>query len=526
MMRVVSKLVSSAVALMITACAVGPNYHQPKTTAPDEFIDRSRAAPASSADSVDPARWWHSLNDPHLDSLVERAIQANPDIEIALTRLQEAREYQAVYAGDALPVVAGNAAAARGTGSDTTRAGGSSALRAGDNKGALPIHQIAGFAATWEIDLFGGIRREIEAGRYDIQAAQAARNAVLISVVADVASDYVDLRGLQMRMTILQANIDTTLRSRDLAQSRYDRGITNELDLQLATREYARLKSDLPTLQSDIAAVESGLATLLDEYPESLHDELDKPGVIPDLPAGVATGMPVDLLKRRPDIRQSERQLAAATARIGVATSNLFPKLGLIGGIGTQSTAITLQHGTHIWDFGPSVYWPLLDFGALDALVSVADLQAHEQLVAYRKTVIDAVKDADDAIADYVAQQQRVSNLTDAVAASQRAVDLAQQRYDRGLTDYLNVVDAQRQQYTLEDEYTSAQQRAAESFIYLYRALGGGWEHYQSLPPIHHPEPAVVAAFARLIASDDPQRTPRLNQRLSAPVTTRPGTSQ
>lgn len=498
--------VTAAIGMALAACAVGPDYHQPKSVLPDHFIAAPPAAPGAPADSIDPAQWWHCLHDAQLDSLVERAIKANPDIEIALTRLQEAREHEAVFAGDALPVVAGDAAAARGTGSDTTRAGASPALRAGDNKGSLPIHQIAGFTATWEIDLFGGIRRAIEAGHYDVQAAQAARNAALITVVADVARDYVDLRALQMRQAILQANIDTTAQSRDLAQTRFDRGLTNELDLQLANREYARLEADLPTLRSDIATVESSLATLLDQYPEALHDELARPGVMPDLPAGVATGMPLDLLERRPDIHESERRLAAATARIGIATSNLFPRIGLVGGIGAQSSSIGLQHGTHIWDFGPQVYWPLLDFGALDALVSVADLQAHEQLVAYRKTVVQAVKDADDAIADYVAQQQRLGNLADAVAASQRAVELAQQRYDRGLTDYLNVVDAERQQFTLEDEYTSGQQRAADSFVYLYRALGGGWEHYQTLPPIHHPQPAVVAAFARLVASGDPQR--------------------
>jgi NodT family efflux transporter outer membrane factor (OMF) lipoprotein len=519
-LRTLRSTVAAGVAATLCACAVGPGYHTPATAPPERYMAAppaasaaaSGAATTASPDAVDPAQWWRSLHDPELDSLIDRAIQANPDLDIALTRLQEARERQVVFAGDALPVVAGDAAAGRGTGSDMTRAGAQSALRAGDNKGALPIKQIAGFTATWELDLFGGIRREIEAGHYDMQAAAAARDAVLVTVAADVARDYVDLRGLQMRQAILQANIDTTQQSRDLAQSRYDRGITNELDLQLANREYSRLRAELPVLQSDIEAEQSSLATLLNQYPEQLQAELAKPGVIPDLPADVAAGMPLDLLKRRPDIRESERRLAAATARIGVATSNLFPKVGLTGALGVQSSTIGLNQGTHIWNFGPSVYWPLLDFGSLDAQISVADLQAHEQLITYRRTVIGAVKNADDAIASYVAQQQRLRDLSDAVAASQRALDLAQQRYDRGLTDYLNVVDAQRQQYSLEDEYTSAQQAAADGFVYLYRALGGGWERYQQLSPIHHPQPAVVAAFARLVANDDPQRHPLLDR--------------
>jgi NodT family efflux transporter outer membrane factor (OMF) lipoprotein len=480
---------------------------------PHEYIAASAApmpntgAPAAAGPAVDLTQWWHALNDPELDSLIERAIRANPDIEIALTRLQQARTRQVVYAGDALPVVAADAAAGHGTGSDFTRAGALPQLRAGDNKGTLPqVAEVAGFAATWEIDLLGGIRREIEAGHYDVQAAAAARNAVLISVVADVARNYVDLRGMQMRLAILRDNIAITEQSREFQQTRFDRGITNELDLQLAIREYATLQSQLPVMQAGVQAIEASIAVLLGAYPEDLAQELSKPGMIPEVPAAIQAGLPLDLLQRRPDIREAERSLAAATARIGVATSNLFPRIALNAGLGTQSDTITTRHGSHIWDFGPSVYWPLLDFGALDAQVSIADLQTHAQLIAYKKTLIDAVQDADTAITNFSAQQQRLRDLTEALTASQRAVALAQQRYDRGLTDFLNVVDAEQQAYTLADQYTVGQQGAAEAFIYLYRALGGGWEHYQSLPPIHHPEPAVLAGFQRLLIGDHPEK--------------------
>lgn len=509
-MRYANTLSAGLLAGALAACAVGPNYHTPKTPMPNEYVAASnpdRPNTAATTSSVDLAQWWRALNDPELDSLVERAIRANPDIEMALTRLQQARTRQVVFAGDALPVVTADATGGRGTGSDFTRAGALPQLRAGDNKGSLPqISEVAGFAATWEIDLFGGIRRQIEAGRYDVQAAAAARNAVLISVVADVARNYIELRGLQMRLAILRDNIAGTAQLRDLQQARFDRGITNELDLQLAIREYSSLQSELPTLQSDIQATQGNLAALLGLYPEDLAKELSQPGVIPDVPAAIQAGLPLDLLQRRPDIREAERELAGATARIGVASSNLFPRVALNAGLGTQSDSVTLQHGSHIWDFGPSVYWPLLDFGALDAQVSIADLQTHERLVAYRKTVIDAVQDADKAIANFSAQQQRLQDLNQALTASERAVNLAQQRYDRGLTDFLNVVDAERQAYTLADQYTACQQNAAEAFIYLYRALGGGWEHYQSAPPIHHPTPAVIAAFQRLVAGDNPQQ--------------------
>jgi len=508
-MKRVNALPLCVLAGCLASCAVGPNYHAPKTEAPPEFVAAPTPAVRAAATTqapVDLASWWHSFNDSELDSLIDRAIKANPDLQIALTRLQEVRTGEAVLLGDVLPVVAASAAAGRGTGSDMTRAGAASALRAADNKGSLnQIEQVAGFAATWELDLFGGGRRAIEAGKYDIEAAAAARNAVLISVVADVARNYVDMRGLQMRLAILRDNIATAQQSRDFEKARFDRGLTNELDFQLASRELATLQSELPPLQSDIQTAQYDIAVLLGQYPEDLATELSKPASLPTLPEAVEPGLPLDLLQRRPDIREAERQLAAATARIGVATANLFPHVMLSGGLGTQSAGIGAQ-GSHIWAFGPSVYWPLLDFGALDALVGIADLQAHERFVAYKKTVVDAVQDADTAIANFQAQEQRLTSLTDAIDASQRAVELAQQRYDRGLTDFLNVVDAERQQYDLEDQYTASQQSAADAFIYLYKALGGGWESYQHIPAIRRPEPAVMASFHRLLFSDDPQK--------------------
>jgi outer membrane protein TolC len=261
-----------AAALLLSGCAAGPHYRTPKTTMPSAFAAQPAATTAASASgtgaSADLTRWWHSFNDPELDSLIDRAVKANPDVELALTRLQEARTRQAGLVGSALPEVVGSADAGRGTGSDMTRAGAAPALRAADNKGDLDqIRQVAGFAASWELDLFGGYRRAIEAGHYDVQAAAAMRNAVLISVIAEVAREYVDLRGLQSRLGILRSNIDAAQQSFDLEQTRYQRGFTNELDLQLATRELARLKSQLPLLNADVAKQTYAIAALLGQYP-------------------------------------------------------------------------------------------------------------------------------------------------------------------------------------------------------------------------------------------------------------------
>jgi NodT family efflux transporter outer membrane factor (OMF) lipoprotein len=309
-----------------------------------------------------------------------------------------------------------------------------------------------------------------------------------------------------MRLAITREDVASARQFRDLVQTRYDRGLTNELDASLANRELARLQAEVAPLVAQIHAVQYNIAVLLGQYPDELSAELDKPGLIPALPAKVEPGLPLDLLKRRPDIQVAERQLAAATARIGVATADLFPRVALTAGVGTQSARIGNVPGSHIWSVGPSVYWPLLDFGSLDALVSVADLKTHEQLVSYQSTVFAAVRDADSAIGNFAAEEERLQDLDVAMVASERAVSVASQRYDRGLTDFLNVVDAERQEYALENEYAASQQSAADAFVSLYRALGGGWEQYQNVPAIRRPLPAIMAIFRRLASSNDPQK--------------------
>jgi NodT family efflux transporter outer membrane factor (OMF) lipoprotein len=277
------------------------------------------------------------------------------------------------------------------------------------------------------------------------------------------------------------------------------------LDVALATRELDTLQAQIAPLDAQVNAVQYTLAVLLGEYPENMVHELSNPNLVPSMPAPVAAGAPLDLLKRRPDIQQAERELAGATARIGVATADLFPQVALIGAIGSQG-----QFGTgprlasHIWSFGPAAVWPLLDFGALDAEVDIAHLAAHASLVNYRKTILNAVQEVDTALDSYTAQQDRLKNLGDAMIAGQRAVDLATARYNRGLTDFLNVVDAERQFYDLQEQYAAAQVAQGEQFVQLYKSLGGGWQGYQDVPAIRRPQPAIIAAFRRTLESSAP----------------------
>jgi NodT family efflux transporter outer membrane factor (OMF) lipoprotein len=542
-------LVGAVAWLFLGGCAVGPNYHPPETKMPDNFIASSSQTQKSAENKgnqpvIDAAKWWEALNDQELNSLLDRAIRANPDIQIALYRLQQARTAVAVAVGTALPSAGFSAGGANGTGSDLSRggrvAGPLAAAETTTNKGNLKqVEYIVGFASAWEIDFAGKYRRAIEAAKYDTQAAIAIRNFVLVSVIADVVRAYIDMRAFQMELAVLQKNIAVAQDYVNLTQERFNRGITNELDLALAQRQFATLKAQEKPLVEEVSAAQYVIAVLVGQFPEDLAGELQKPAMLPQLPEKIEPGLPLDLLRRRPDIQETERELAGATARIGVATADLFPRVVLLGGFGweggevgpatytvstvtvnkktgkktTTTTTLSGSGGgvlpniiSPIWSLGPSIAWPLLDFGTVDSLVDIADLHTCELLMRYKRTVLNAVQEVDTSVGAYAAQQERLHSLEEALTASQRVMSLATQRYERGLTDFLNVIDAERQEYDLEEQYVTSLREAADQFIALYKALGSGWEQYQSFPPIRKPLPAVLAAFERLLNPDETKK--------------------
>jgi len=510
--RMVRTWLIAAVACLLTGCLVGPNYHPIETKMPAGFISMSSSKHFASnhidQPVIDAAKWWQALDDPQLNELIDRAIKGNFDLEVALDRIQEARTQEYVVMGVALPVAGASIGGAAGTGSDLARGRASQPLVSAENTGTLSqVTHLAGFDAAWELDLFGKYRRGIEAAKYNTEATIAARNAVLISIIADVARAYVDMRAFQMQLLVLQKNIDTLHDYFIFTKERFDRGITNELDVTLAQRQLASLEAEKAPLVAQIHAAQYVIAVLVGQFPEDVAPSLERPGMVPQLPEKIAAGLPLDLLRRRPDIQQAERDVASATAQIGMATADLFPQVSLTGSAGVQGKGMgSNAFNRFIWSAGPSLSWPLLDFGTLDALVVIADLRTKEMLAHYRQSVLGAVREVDTSVESYAAQQDRLKNLDTALAASQRAVSIATQRYDRGLTDALNVIDAERQEYDLEQQYVNTQQSAAEQFIALFKALGGGWEQYQTFPPIHRPQPAVLAAFKRLLGSDDPQK--------------------
>ncbi len=509
------RVLTSLAAAALASCAVGPNYHTPHVRVPDQYAAVSTASgtaqgTAPPAPPVELASWWHALGDPELDSLIGRAVKANPNVLIALDRLQAARTYEAGLIGTALPAVDASGAYGSGTGHDESRGRAMDPLTTADTtEGLTSVTAVAGFDAYWELDVFGKIRREVEQARYNAQAAVDARNAVLVSVIGDVARAYVDLRGLQMRDSVLRAAVDVLQQSLRIVTIRYQRGITNELDVELAARELATFQAQVAPVEAQIKYGEYTVATLLGQYPEDLLQELNPAGMIPSVPVNIATGMPVDLLRRRPDIEAAERRLAAATAGIGVATANLFPQFIVTGAVGFQRGVIgTTDVGKHIWSVGPGAVWPLLDFGQLDAQVQVANLDTRARLESYKALIQSAVQQVDSDMDSLTAEQASLKSLGDALVASQRAVTLANERYDRGVTDYLNVVDAERQEYSIQEQYVDTQTAVDDQFISLYRDLGGGWQSFQRLPGIVRPLPAIIAIFRDTLARSDPLKDP------------------
>src|SRR5260221_13578624 len=349
----------------LSACSVGPDFKLPETGLPKSYIasmNTRKADPASElVASVNLTQWWRSFRDPQLVSLVERSIAANPEIAIALVRLQQARAQQFVAIGAALPNGELSAGAAYGTGTDNTRARVTDTLHSAANTtGYNHIDEAGGFDAAWELDIFGKLRREIEASHLDALAAAKARDAVLVSVIANVARAYVELRGFQAQIGVTRRNIESARRRLEFVQSRFSQGITNELDVTLAQRQLATFEAGLGPIAGQLQSSQYVIAALLGQYPETLANGLKADGPAPRFPAKVPIGLPVSLLQRRADIQQAEFEIGAATARMGSAIADLFPRVAVTSAVGGQggARAATGTPITFIGGGGPAASSP------------------------------------------------------------------------------------------------------------------------------------------------------------------------
>jgi len=468
-----------ALALLLCACTVGPDYRAPKVAVEESFGPATQPAAtqpvAITAGTMAAAQWWRNLGDPLLDKLMDRAVNSNLDVKIAAARVRQARAQLAYASGGQYPQINGDAGYSYNKLSKT--ASPYSAFNVPHFPWQYNQYQL-GFDASWEMDFFGGVQRGVEAAQADLAASAADEQNVLLSVMAEVARNYVDLRGLQRRYAIDQESLASQKETLELTQDRRKRGVVTELDVAQATSQVAKTEAQLPLLRRGQSEAIHRIATLLGQQPEALTEELIRPQPIPVPPAEIAIGVPAELLRRRPDIRRAERQLAAATARIGQAKADLYPKFSLTGNFAMLSadTQRLFDWRSGTYGVGPTVTWPIFDADRLHRLMDIRSAEQEQALAIYSRTVLMALEEVHDAIVVLATEQQRHLALADAVAADQVAADVSQAQYRQGVVDFLNVLEAQRSLYESQDQLADSDRAVTTSLVALYKALAGGWE--------------------------------------------------
>ena len=467
---------AAAVALLLAGCSVGPDYKEPALAVPGAWTEAQQKGVDTRPAEL--THWWTAFEDPMLNSLVDRAVRSNLDLRVAEARIREARASRAVVASGAWPTVDTSGSYTRSRSSENAL---NIPLQGSGTGSGIKLERNffnAGFDANWEIDVFGGVRRSVEAADAIIEATEYSRRDILVSLLGDVARNYIDLRGAQRRLAVARENLKTQQDSLDLTRVRFNAGLASDLDVARAEAQLNSTASQVPTLESFMKQAAYSLDLLLGLSPGALWRELEGEVAIPNLPAEVLVGLPSDLLRRRPDIRIAERQLAAATAQIGSAVADLFPKFSLTGAGGLQSISASdwLTAGSRYWSIGPTIRWPIFDAGRIRATIEIRNAQQEQAVNQYEQTVLAALGDVEKSLVNYAQEQLRYRTLTDAVAANRRAVQMAQELYIRGLNDYLNVLDTQRALYLTETEMTQSEATMASNLVALYKALGGGWQ--------------------------------------------------
>lgn len=458
---------------LLGACAVGPNYKRPQVAVPSQWTVAATRGTETKSPETD--EWWASFQDPELNSLVDRSVSRNLDLKLALERVQEARAARGVARSFFFPSIDGAASATRNRQRIIAPVGPQNSPL------IAPVEYNnfqGGLSASWELDVFGGIRRSVQAATADMTAAEENRRDVLVILLGDVGRVYAQLRGFQRRLEIANKNIKTQQDTLDLTSARAKAGLATELDVSRAAAQLESTKSVVPSLISGIDVSIHRLSVLLGEEPGALRSELEKTSPIPSAGPEVDVGLPSDLLKRRPDIRRSEAQLAAATARIGEAKADLFPRFVLTGTAGRQATQLhdlTLGAG-NFFSAGPGISLPLFTGGRIRSNIAVQTSRQREALISYQSAILTSLEEVENALVSYSQEQERRDRLNDAVAHSQLAVDLATEQYKAGLVDFLSVLDAQRDLYANEDQLVQSQTSVTTNLVGLYRALGGGWK--------------------------------------------------
>ncbi len=496
--RVGTAVLPGALLALLCGCTVGPNFRQPSVWSPASWFASRPAAPVSPeaslpvAEPIDPA-WWKLLGDEKLTALEERVAAQNFDVRIATVRLAESRAQLRINSSARFPQLNGTASYTRDQLSEKLvqralngvtkplppNATGSE-IR--DTLSAVPVPPIDlwrdGIDANYEVDLWGRVRRTVESAKASLDASADMRRNTLLSALAEVARDYVQLRGDQELLRIQRANLLTAEQSLTLTRQRYAGGLGTDLDVAQAASQVESTRSELPQLEQRVQQTINALSLLVGEGPGALRAELETPGAVPPVPPRVPIGVPSELARRRPDIRMAEAQLHAATAQVGVAVASFYPTVTLSANV--TFTALQFRDlgfwNDHGYTFGPNITLPIFQGGRLRGQLELNTAQQREAALTYQQTVLGAWHDVDNALIAFGAEQARRDSLARSVEQSERALALARDRYREGLSDFLNVLTQERSVLSAQQQLADSTVAVTQNLVQLYKALGGGWE--------------------------------------------------
>jgi len=483
----------------LSACTVGPDFKPPVAETPANWVTKppkeGKLDSQVTTESPDAIAWWDAFNDPELSSLIKRAHDANPDLQQAALRIEEARAQLKSVDAKNLPTVNEDSSYARtrlspngaldvfggGAGGLTAQQAASLGIPANAIPGSfnnIPPFDLfqTGFDASWEIDLFGHIRRQVESAEAQELGLEEARHDAMVSVYAEIARDYITLRGVQRLIAITNDNLKAQQDAYNLTHAQAQGGETSNLDVESASAEVATTAAQLPALEDQEARLINGISQLLLLDPGALDGELAPVKAQPANPKFVAIGLPSDLAKRRPDVRRAETALHAATANIGVATAELYPKLTLSGSLGLQALRFgkLSDWGSKFYNFGPALSIPVFN-GVTYANIEVQEVRQKEAALNYKTTVLGALHDVENSVSSYGAEQVRQHALQKAAEANEHSLSLARQRYQAGLSSFLDVLDAERRLYASQTDVVRSSVTIGTNLIHIYKALGGGW---------------------------------------------------
>jgi multidrug efflux system outer membrane protein len=512
-------LLVAAVLLIVNVagCMVGPNYRPPTMKIPAHWIgvDEQRTQGAQQATKTDLAKWWLAFDDPVLNEIVAQALSSNLDEKIAIARIREERAYLANSQGGLLPSI--------GLDGSYTRQRYSANTPFGEFPQLVPREENtyeAGFDASWELDIFGGLRRGVEASQADLAASIENARDVRVTLLAEAARDYVEVRALERRLQIVRASLRDQSDSLRLAQARFEQGFAPELDVTQARSLLDTTRAQMPQLEAELAQTVHRIGVLLGREPDALTAQLSDMVPIPGIedPDAIAVripaGLPSDLLRRRPDIRRAEREVAGATARVGVATADLYPKFYITGTAGLESisTSDFLLGTSRMWSVGPSMRWPIFEGGRIRAYIEARNAQEEQALLIYQKTVLNALAEVEDALVSYAKERTRHEALAASVQDFNRSQLLARERYEEGYASYLDVLEAQRSLYTAQDSLAQSDQQLIDDLIATYKALGGGWNTEVQVGRISEPPTIGAQTLPKTASSGINRRTSRSNR--------------